>query len=355
MVMYKRFTLLALLGILVICGGCALDDVVQPEAEQVAVDEAGRKAQDSTGNNLSFPVVWSDGYALGLRGSPGEELWGGVFTEVDGVAWYHQQDALNQWQAESADGSAAPVIVDVIDWGDNLEARGWPDRSKVRVEVALFLNLDVPMTGYTMGYISGLGIDEMWGASGATYDATQAIVYSHNARLTIQKLPEDTTEFVWDEELGRWFRQDGVPMGEPFYNSGVWEGDEGPFGSYSAEINVKGKVIYGMQWDLKQAGDGPGTYRLTFSLDSLHGTVANNTGFDEETIIFVTEEEEEALVIGVNDEPVGGVSAIVPELNLTYIDVPITPGGGGKGRDKDETPGQGGGGGGGGGGHGGPH
>ena len=54
----------------------------------------------------------------------------------------------------------------------------------------------------------------------------------------------------------------------------VYNAGDGP-GYYSAEINVKGKVIYGMLWDLKKAGDGPGTYRITFSFDSVGCTAAD--------------------------------------------------------------------------------
>jgi hypothetical protein len=319
--------------------GCSQDDMVQPPA--ISGPGVDAKSEDTAGNNLSFPVIWSDGYDLALRGTYGDELFGGASVEMDGQLWYEQQDALNQWQAESRVGLGSPQDVDWIDWGDNLEAKPWPDKSKVRVETVLYKDLATPMTGYTMGYIRGLGIDEMWGTNGVTYDAAQANVYSHNARLTIQKLPDEAADLDWSADLGQWVRTDGGALLPPCYNSGVWEGDEGPFGGYSAEINIKGKVIYGMLWDLKKVGDGPGVYRLTFSLDSLHGTVGNNTLFDAETAIVLPVEEGEK-----SGEPGGGVAVVRHDLDLTYVDVEITPSrgrGGNAAKDPDDGGGPGGG------------
>ena len=316
-------SLLVLTGILFVCG-CSQDDAANPLVPAVV------KEEPTAGNNLSFPVIWSDGYDLPLRGTFGEELWDGAYDEVDGVIVYRQQDAANQWQAESATWTTEPVNVSWIDWGDNLEARSWPARAKIRVEVALYRDLTVPMLSYAMTHIEGQGIDEMWGTNtDASFLGDQATVYTHNARLTIQKLavaPEDPdAEFVWNPVTGEW---EGDVAGT-YYNSTVWENGEGPGDGYSAEINVKGMIIYGMLWDVAEAGDGVGHYRLTFSLSSF-GIVPLNTLFDDATRILEPEVEDPEEGAD-KAEPTGGITHIDVANNLTWIDVVVVQGGGGGG------------------------
>ena len=48
----------------------------------------------------------------------------------------------------------------------------------------------------------------------------------------------------------------------PIFNKAVYEALDGP-GFYSAEINVKGKVIYGYTWKVRTLNQGTGYYRLT--------------------------------------------------------------------------------------------
>lgn len=300
------------------------------------------KAEDVTGNNLSFPVLYGEGVTVPVRGTFGVTRFEGESTIVDGVELFHQQDPLNEWQAASLDVSAAPLEVNWIDWGDNIESRAWPDKSKIRVEVVLYQDLVDPLLGYEMGWVSGLGIDEMWGANTLTYDAYQATVYSHCARLTIQKLTAepDVAQLTWDPATGQWIGD----VTEPFYNSAVFMDGASPVDKYSAEVNVKGKIIYGMLWDTRTHGDGVGTYRLTFSLDGQNAPVAVNTFFTAATQILAPLPEEEAL----KAEPTGGRTYIDTLNNLTYIDMDLTLSSGG-GRNRPDNPG----GGGGGGGHGG--
>jgi hypothetical protein len=325
--------------------GCSESDPVGPVDTGGGPDDLTLvKAEDMTGNNLSFPVLWAEGWSLPLRGAFGETMFLGQSTVIDEVEYFHQHDALNEWQAESADISGAPLDLHWIDWGDNLEARPWSERSKVRVETVLFQDLATPMVGYEMGWISGLGIDELWGTNTFTYESAQATVYSHAARLTIQKLTADVQEAVltWDAGQGAWTGD----ITAPFYNSAVWMDGNSPRDRYSAEINVKGKVIYGMLWDVKTHGDGEGIYRITFSLDSVNGVVPANLFITDATQIVVPEEEEEESAN--KSEPTGGVVGIDPVNNLTWIDVPIVPAGGGGGHNTTDPPGGGGGHGGGG-------
>ena len=190
------------------------------------------------------------------------------------------------------------------------------------------------MTGFEMRYLFGEGSTEMWGANGVTYstddpDAANdprksavATVYSRCARLTIQKLigtRENPGPLAWNPELGQWTGN----IEPPDFNRGVWEAGEGP-GGYSAEINVRGRLIYGYNWRVAQLHpvDTAGDYRLTFSVDGpgpdatpAHCDVAPNTDLSLATILPGGGE--------------GGVPAIDALNNLTYIDVRILPGDGG--------------------------
>jgi hypothetical protein len=324
----------------------------------------GPPGGESLGNNLSFPVVFSDGFTKPLRGEYGSpqffdaDLWyvwsdgNCKFITVDpdltcpaelppdATAVYQQQGESN-WQAESVTLTPAPgseLYVDWIDWGDNLEAVAWYLNSKVRTEVVLIQDLVAPMTAFEMVWLSGLGMNELWGTNTATLDNAQATVYTHCARLYIQRLfidREDITEgaLTWVAGTG-WTETVPPPegddlIGEAFVDKPVWLGGDGP-GYYSAEINVKGKVIYGYNWDVNKENEGEGDYRITFAVDGEYCTATLNTFFDMNTTIVVPEEESAVI----EEEPVGegGITGIDYTNNLTYIDVMIKGRkGGGKG------------------------
>ncbi|MEN8760005.1 MAG: choice-of-anchor O protein, partial [Desulfobacterales bacterium] len=195
------------------------------------------------------------------------------------------------------------------------------------------------MTGFEMGYLFGEGSTEMWGASGFTYrtDAADAAsdprksaiatVYSRCARLTIQKLigtRENPGLLAWDPQLGQWTGD----VEEPDFNRGVWEAGEGP-GGYSAEINVRGRLIYGYNWRVAQLHpvDTAGDYRLTFSVDDLGGPDATPAHCD----VAPNTDLSAATLLPGGGEGRGAVPAIDALNNLTYIDVRILPGDGGSG------------------------
>ncbi len=281
----------------------------------------GGGGETSVGNNLSFPVIWSDGVTKVLRGTYGSPVFDGAYvTDASGVKWYLQQDANNTWQAESAIPTDT-FNVDWVNWGDNLEARAWPDRSQVRIETTLIQDLTTPMTGFTMQQTSGSGITEMWGTNTQTYASTQATVYSGAARLTIQKV-DATKTLTWDASTGQWT---GTGVLGTYFNGAVADAGDGP-GYYSAEINVSGKLVYGYNWNMRTPGmsGGPGSYRITFSLDTEFPGL--NTYFDANTQI-VPSAEEEAVIAAEG----GGVAAMDPANNLSYIDVNITSSGSGGG------------------------
>ena len=148
------------------------------------------------------------------------------FQSEDLVRAYLQKDSNNIWQAGTADWtllSNEPLAVRWIDWGDNLESVDWYTKSQVRTEVVLFQDLPMrirqgtagDMLEYEMRHVSGWGIDEVHGLAYARGEAagpilgpgTRATVYSHCARLTIQKLlvSRDEVEpgqLVWQPGLG---------------------------------------------------------------------------------------------------------------------------------------------------------
>jgi hypothetical protein len=333
----------------------------------------GRDKGESAGNNLSFPVLWAEGVTKALRGAPGLETFDGAWwywwgTDADGepqscppdaenvnycedgddnpatlptelpgagaVKAYLQQDAANEWQAQSADASYAPVDVDWIDWGDNLESVDWYTKSQVRTEVVLIEDLVAPMAQYDMRHLFGWGIDEMHGTTGVVLAGTQATVYSPCARLTIQKLLVDRGDpalasLVWVPQEG-WLGPGLVNV--PIFNMAVYNAGDGP-GYYSAEINVKGKIIYGYTWNVRRLNEGAGDYRITFSFDGVCGSAALNTYFTQGVTQILEPIEEEIVVL--ESEPGGGAVGVIDfGNNLTYMDVRILERGGGGGRGR---------------------
>lgn len=253
---------------------------------------------------------------------------------------YLQKDLNNTWQAGTLIAAADTAVnIDWIDWGDDLESKDWSLSSQVRIEHVLNSAVTLPLTEYLMRHTSGWGIDEVHGLSVNPVGPTVEIldnylptVYSACARLTIQRLtiPRDdprVNDFVWDPLTYQWT---GAGINAPIFNYAVHQASDGP-GYYNAEVNVKGKIIYGYTWGVRKLNQGAGDYRLTFSFDSVGCPALNNTFITTATQIVVAEEEEEAAV---EAEPgdVGGTGVLVPAQNLTYMDVRITSqkGGGGK-------------------------
>ena len=280
---------------------------------------------------------------------------------------YLQKDSYNIWQAESADWSDSQVDVDWIDWGDSIESMDWNTHSKVRLEVVLIKDLENPMRQYEMRHTSGWGIDEVHGLAArlgnnpTAYEISgqQATVYSHCARQTIQKLfvPRDDprlADLVWtwdvykDEsdnpepgwaelnESGVFVTPSELISNIVLFNGAVYEGEEEGSDYYSAETNVKGKIMYGYTWNVKNLHDdsdgyeaGEGYYRVTFSLDETCGGVTKNTDFDEEDTEILLPIEVETVSAesdySESDSPPGGVAMIDYAKDLTYIDLNILP------------------------------
>jgi hypothetical protein len=253
----------------------------------VVASASAEKQTDVLGNNLSVPVVFSEGYnivGVDVDESPGfrstelvdnfDLYTPSFFAGVDGLDlagaplcsnWFYPQKTEATWQAEWVDGSAGgPVAVSRLDWGDSLLAKAWTARSKIRLEIRLYRENSDQLTGYAMNHLSGAGLDEVWGAADAAPVGEAATgqpnliqpdwvtVYSNCARLSLYQT----------DGLG------GAVIGDPIFSMPVADkyGTDGPTG-FGAEINVGGFVLYGYTLDTKALKLAAGDYRVVFSLD----------------------------------------------------------------------------------------
>ncbi len=310
---------------------------------------------ETAGNNLSFPVIFTDGGTLALAGEPDApvlttpyDLNGdGVISSADTVDGYYQfpqKTEGNMWQADSVAADGA-VFVSTVDWGDSMEAVDMKVGRPVRVELSFYKDLNVSLTGeavlpesmtsYPMTMLANPSSpNEIQGAGASSYpidgtlegvhteELSEATVYIPDVSLVIQPLVgtrEDVAEgdLLWNGE--QWVdgsATDPTDIGDPL--TGL------VFGS---EVNVGGKVIYG----LSKGGwrpSGTGDYRITVSLP-LEGSAklehATILPFGEEEGVTLAAEDDSAPDMG------GGTGVVVPDANLTYIDIRVTTGGGGGG------------------------
>lgn len=274
--LYVRAIVLACVAAMT-CFGCSQNPAGTADNRSANEISDPLSARPSTyGNCLSMPVIFSEGRGLtgeypahftGLRGTPGVESFVEPYdaTLIDGYPVY-RNPSVNEWCGDWADGSAWGEIGVEADWADNLTRQTWTDKSKVRVEVTLFADVDPavhPLTGYNMYSLGGTQLSEVFVTNTTKYTAALATVYSNVARLKISKITG----------------KGGTPY-LVVYDSACYEGYfiDGPVDAYSGEINMSGKCIYGYNWDVGTVPltDKAGWYRLTFSFDP----VASYTDFD---------------------------------------------------------------------------
>jgi len=385
------------------------DEIYLPDQATAAKSSKAVKAPsaETAGNNLSYPVLWSDDVEKVLPGTMGEysltgEWWyvwgvdpidpqallfscepdpnnpdvcvGGESPGDGGISVvykaYVQKDVNNTWQAFNAT-PIGPVNIDLIDWGDDLESVDFSINSMVRAEVVLFEYLDtedyvdktlLDYPQYPMRHVFGWGSSEVHGfqTDGVDNEGKPipyytavippendpeippyylATVYSHNARFTIQKLNDENIDnlgaLTWNPGVG-WTGDDINP---PIFNMAVYQAGDGP-GYYNAEINVKGKVIYGYTWKVRTLNEGEGYYRLTFSFDTDGpGAAELNTFIDDNTTIIVPDEETEPgeVTVAAAGGGTGGIAVKDVPNQITYMDILITGktkgGGGNNGKD----------------------
>jgi hypothetical protein len=323
----------------------------------IAAQGGGEEPVEEAGNNLAMPVVWTDIAGPTLRGDGPQTATlpdAAAHVTQDSEVLFLQQDLLSTWQAENvalAD-TALPktdtgqLALSYVDWGDNLESRDWSTKQKIRVETRLIQDVaavadtdpaGTGMTGFAMRQVgTTTGPDEMWGVvatgSAASWTATQeqrteAFAYTGYACLTIEKI-DGGVPLVWNPTTRSW-------TGSPAVARCVGDVTDGS-GSYGAEITISGGMTYGYVWDPKGLPDGE--YRMTFSLGAKAGV-----DFVASTAKYVTATETEAVAAA--EEPAeGGEGAanemvILPDLNISYLDVGMTRTTPGSPRNMTATPG----------------
>lgn len=297
---------------------------------------------EGLGNNLSVPVVFSEGLGVtglpvtvdgvpnypntGLRPAATENLvvgglpyfYAGNVSDCrwpDGQAAYCQK-GLNAWQAEWLDGTATGMQHASATWGDNIINQSLQTSAPVRVEVSLNDLTSGPLTGFNMQVVSGSRTTEVQGTNNTTSAMTPTI-FSVTPHLVVSKL--DTSG--------------GVTVGAPIVDKRVVDAigtEEGP-GNFNAEVNVSGKIVYGYNLRVTEAG----WYRVAFVLE---GSVSNGTISASRNVVM------DELTNAAAEEPSGGSEGSgsgsppttgpkpVPQLSgdgtVTWVDIYVGAGSG---------------------------
>lgn len=314
----------------------------------------GGETEETASNNLSYPVIFTDGVAIALAGSPNAytfespyDLNGdGIITpggdQINGYYLFAQKTTGNLWQADSAlitadDNPLTNLFVSTIDWGDSIEGGKPISTGKpTRIEISFYKNLsniegdvELPdaMTAYPMQLLANPSSPtEVQGASAASYpllgdlpnssvltlESTEASVYSHTAKLALQYIvgTPESNDFLWNGDY--WVdadATDSVTIEKPI--AGL---------SFGGEVTVGGKVVYGVSqggWRPEKAG----TYRAT-----VYFPKTGNLQLESAEILTSTEESEvptAAMAIGGEEPPTETPSgAQIDGLNnLTYLDL----------------------------------
>lgn len=305
---------------------------------------------------------------------------------VDRIYWQKEED--NNWSAQATGldgtGTALPIMVRFVDWGDSIEVVNWNETSVLRVETQPFADLSQdplielpagdPQTqvGFQMWHVSGQGITEQWGVRVTedagmqglpyAYQSPYAIINGGTAELYLSKLFRESADdptYACPEMGGD--TPPVYPVDYPFTGRTFTSGEGWsnacnlPAIAYTLEQSVSGKFVHGYNWRMRElsnplplalCGDTTwqktGWWRLTF----VPNGAAEKMAFDANAItsapvipdavptdITLLAEEEEEETEGTLYTPV--VDAVD---NLTYIDICIVKklkgggGGGGGGR-----------------------
>ena len=300
---------------------------------------------EGLGNNLSVPVVFSEGIGItglsvtaggapnygntGLRPVQSENL------VVDGLPYFYIanvsdctwpdgtkaycQKGLNAWQAQWLDGSTALQHASAT-WGDNIINQSLKTSSPIRVEVSLNDLTSGTLRGFNMQVVSGSGSTEVQGTNGVTAAMTPTI-YSVVPHLIVSKLDASG----------------GNTVGDPLVDKRVIDalGAEESSGNFAAEVNVGGRIVFGYNLRVSEAG----WYRVAFVLD---GSVSNglvsanrNVVMDAVTNTVTEEESGGSGGSGTGTKP---VPQLAPDGSRTWVDIYVAAGsgsgtGGGGGED----------------------
>jgi hypothetical protein len=264
-------------------------------------------------NNLSFPALCADGYAISQIPATlfGVEYLGPYTGMEDNLEWilangpwYAQKVEGNVWQADFENVSSANVTF--IDWGDAIESVDPKINRPYRLELALYSYQYDPMTAYTMTELAfPSSPQETQGTNTTTYESNYAAVASPLGRLAVQRYEGDATFLTWN---GTQWVGDDVNV-TAFPPEAV---------SFAQELNVGGRLIYGAStggWKPIVVGD----YRITFYM--AEGSTVNLS-----PAIIADKTAPETPKVAENNQPY-----VVAQDNLTYVDVQATAGGGGGG------------------------
>jgi hypothetical protein len=308
-----------------------------------------------------------------------------ILCYYDGKVWWLQQRAANKWQAyppEDPDPST-PVDVSAVDVGDLLESSRSIKAKQIRTEFTLLMDatsdpdfaggvldpfdsdLDanpntfqafgmsgaVPGTDQSINEIQGtdygpVAAPGQLGGTRAMVDPTtvkltdegipvHATVYSRCARLVIQKIT-DFDNLAWSSDVDDGNGRGGYWVGgalPPVVNVAAWDG------SYSAEINASGTLIYGYNWNTKliDQAEKSGDYRLTFVLEggptgdpatSGRCAVNLNTVFDSTEVVNLGDVHPGEVLTAAD---LVGEGAHHGEGGAVFVDVVLGAGGGGGG------------------------
>jgi hypothetical protein len=270
----------------------------EPSGEVSALLQGSGSESTTIAKNLSFPLVYADGYgiagakitgswqgvgpfttlpvfdfATGLRPTSTETLAAFPFLDpassvrIGGITYY-PQGGTSTWQAEwrnNASGAEVPVIVG---WGSELTSRPFNATQTISLAPALIQDGTVItdpsdlMTAYQMAVLSGTKDTEVQGTNNVTYTSLNRNVLAINARLKIEKVGSGGSDWVaFDKALYQYF--------------GASEGGSGETGStpkFAAAVNGPGAVTYAYTFKpstLAAAGgvSAAGQWRITLALD----------------------------------------------------------------------------------------
>lgn len=330
-------------------------------------------------DNLATPTVYytAEQCTDNIMPSPCEGL------PVSRMYW--QKVAVNDWSADAEGALTSPPTSRAVaynNWGDALEAVSWTETSQVRVEnqpyeslipgfdptlatcadAATAAALDptvVCKVGIQVWHVSGQGITEQWGAVATdldpavsyNFDSPFQIINTGTARLNVAKMEAGTAVCPAPGEgddppdpppaLGGW-------TGSGWTGACTWRD-----ATFSIELSVSGKYVYGYNWPLKTvellSACGPGWlktgwWRLTFY------TTGGAVAFEDATAPVTAPPDVPAEARSLPRAVFNTALAPLPDLdeesealytpvidtinNLTYIDVCVTGktkgGGGGK-------------------------
>jgi hypothetical protein len=266
----------------------------EPSAEVSALLQGSGSESTTLAKNLSFPLVFADGYGLtgeritaawpgtgpfptvpvfdfatGLRPTSTEVLTAFPFLDPAssvriGSVTYYPQAGPSAWQAEwrsNATGTEVPVIVG---WGSELTSRPFNTTQSISLAPALVQDASIItdpadlMTAYRMAVLSGSKDTEVQGTDGTTYTSTTRNVLAINARLTIEKVGAGVPDVVaFDKALYEYFGASESGSSTP---------------KLTAAVNGPGALTYA--YTLKPgtlataAGvSAAGQWRITLSLD----------------------------------------------------------------------------------------